>query len=113
MNEISGVPINENEPFTVTEENVFMLNDPKAVKPDERYYQGVKKVVQKLKPGVALVLHVDDKKENVEGAEKVADFKGIHFHLPQGSARKSSPQELQNALKGYKGGLQKRGVFVE
>ncbi len=111
--DLNSTPINQDEPFTITEQNIFMLNDPKAVKPNAKYYKGLKRVAQKLKPGINLVVHVDDKKENVLGAENVSGVKAILFDLPDGSARKSTPEQLDNALKGYQEGLKELGIAIK
>ncbi len=113
LNEVNGKPVDEKEAFTQVEDSVYMVNSPAGVKPHMGYYEALKKVGQKLNPDAKRFIHVDDKKENVMGAEKVDDFKGIHFNLPAGSARKSSPEELNEALKGYRKGLAELGIDVE
>ncbi len=110
LNEVNGKPIDEQEPFTQVEDMIYMVNSPTGVKPQEGYYEVLKKVGKKLNPSAKRFIHVDDRIENVEGAKKVDDFEGVHFNLPAGSARKSSPEELANALEGYKKGLEKLGI---
>ncbi len=112
LNEINGKPIDEQEPFTQMKDMIYMVNSPTGVKPQEGYYEALKKVGKKLNPSAKRFIHVDDKSENVEGAKKVDDFEAIHFNLPAGSARKSSPEELAKALEGYKKGLEKLGIDV-
>lgn len=110
---LNELPIVKGEPFTITEEKVFMLNDPKAVKPNKDYYIALRKVAKKLNPKAKRVVHVDDKKENIDGANKVDDVKGILFFLPSGSARKSTPEQIEKAVQGYKEGLKEQGISAK
>lgn len=110
LNEINGKPVDDTKPYTEVEDGVYMINSPDAVKPNTAYYEVVKQVGKKLNPNAELFIHVDDKKENIDGVEKVAAFKGIHFELPAGSARKSTPRQLARALDRYKQELMILGV---
>ncbi len=112
LNEVNGKPVDEQEPFTQVEDMIYMVNSPAGVKPQEGYYEALKKVGQKLNPDAKRFIHVDDTKGHIEGAKKVDDFEAIHFNLPAGSARKSTPEQLANALEGYKKGLEKLGIDV-
>ncbi len=112
LNEINGKQIDEQELFTQMEDKVYMINSPAGVKPQKGYYEALKEVGKKLNPSAKKFIHVDDRIKNVEGAKKVDDFEGIHFNLPAGSARKSTPEQLNDALEGYKKGLQEQGIDV-
>lgn len=110
LNTMNGIPIDDTKPYTEVEDGIYMLNDPKAVKPHPSYYEAEKLIAQTIQPDEKLIIHVDDKRENIEGADAVSGVKGIQFYLPSGSARKSSLAELARALEQYKQGLAQFGI---
>jgi len=105
----NGKEVQEDAPYTELEKGVYMLTNSKATKPSSLYYQALRRVARKIHPQARRFIHVDDKQENVGGARDV-DFEAILFNLPAGTARKSSPAELNRALDGYRKGLGKLGI---
>lgn len=82
-------------------ENIYAVSAANVKKPDAAYYQQVQAVADYIgetrKVTIKRIVFTDDKEENIDGAARYG-FKAIHFDLPAGSARKSSPEELQTAV---------------
>lgn len=90
------------------EDGVFMPTSPKGHKPHNDYYQAVKAMAKKHASKVETVIHTDDKKENITGAQK-AGLIGMLFALPEGkSARKCTTAEIAATFELWKKNIEKK-----
>lgn len=100
----------------VINENIYAATAQDAYKPHAGYYTLVKKVADYIAETkhvpVKRIIFADDKAENIQGATQ-AQMQGIHFDLPGGSARKTSPQDLQNTINKWKQDLRKHSVEIQ
>ena len=72
------------------------------------FYEALKVVGHKFVSCPALLIHTDDKIENIYGAQAVEGFAAVHFNLPNGkSARRCTEAELQAAFDHWKSEIEK------
>lgn len=100
----------------VTNENMYSATLQKAYKPRKPYYTTLKKVAKHIadQKGVLVdkIIFTDDKQENIDAAKEVG-LETIHFDLPSGSARKTSPEDLQKTVDSWKKQLNQHGVAIK
>ena len=100
----------------VVDENMYSATLQRAYKPLNTYFAALKKLVHHIaqQKGVSAdkIIFTDDKLENVDAA-KAMGIEAIHFDLPGGSARKTSPEDLQKTIKNWKTQLGKHGVSIQ
>lgn len=94
-------------------ENMYVAKQKDAYKPHDSYFRTLSDVVSYIarKKGIIVekTIFTDDKKENADAAKK-AHLDAIHFDLSGGSARKTSPEDLQKTITEWKGALKKHGI---
>lgn len=91
------------------EPGVFMPTSTKGYKPNFEYFTALKKLAKMRAPKANSFVHIDDKLENIEGAQKVKGFsKALHFKLPEDkSARRCTKEELLAAIAELKANITK------
>lgn len=93
------------------EDNIYVTRKSEDYKPAPSYFKAVEQVVKSINPQATEIIHTDDILKNIEGAQK-AGLKGIHFNLPGGSVRKTTPEDLQKTIKTWENELKVYGVPV-
>ena len=99
---VSDVPCRWSDlPYKLNEiDNIYVVHDREAYKPRAAYFKAEKWLAKKLLPGVKTIIHTDDKQNNIDGAN-AEGLVGIHFNLPDGNVRKSTPENLIRAIKAW------------
>jgi hypothetical protein len=92
-------------------ENIYAARNINDFKPHAGYFQALKHMIAKLVPYSKKIIHSDDKQENVQAAQQ-AGLHAIHFNLPTGSIRKSTPAQIAAAIDSWKGSLAELGVSI-
>ncbi|MCA9770700.1 hypothetical protein KC460_05005 [Candidatus Dependentiae bacterium] len=96
-------------------ENMYAAIDKNAYKPHKEYYEILKDLTKYIasQKGITVdsIIFTDDKKENALGANNNG-INGIHFELAGGSARKTSPEDLQKTVNNWKVQLNKKGIAL-
>lgn len=100
------------EPFfkVNTTDNIYAVSDGSS-KTDTKYFAAEKMQIKAIIPQHDKIIHVDDKKENIESAKKEG-FETIHFDLDDQSARKAGPKKVGKAVDVFKKDLSSLGVTL-
>lgn len=99
----------------VINENIYAATAQDVYKPHAGYYTLVKRVADYIAETkhvpVKRIVFTDDNVKNIEGATQ-AHIQAVHFDLPGGSARKTSPQDLQNTINKWKQDLRQHLIEI-
>jgi|GEM_PF-1547139 hypothetical protein len=86
--------------------NIYRMTDPGVAKPSITYYDAATHLIQKKKPNITKIIHIDDLAENVDGAND-ADMHGIHFNI---KVLRADPAALKAAITKLKEDLKAHGI---
>lgn len=86
--------------------NIYRMTDSGVAKPSMTYYDAATHLIQKKKPNITKIIHIDDLGENVDGANN-ADIHGIHFNI---KILKADPAALKAAIAKLKEDLKAHGI---
>lgn len=89
------------------EPGIYMPTSTQGHKIHTDYFKALKTVAHIHAPYANSFVHTDDKLENVNTARQVKLFKGVHFKLPEKSARHCSQAQLNATIAQWKTDIEK------
>ncbi len=109
-----SVNVGEAKKYVDMDDNIYMLVDPKAAKPNPLYYETLKEIEWNVfNKSPEKFVHIDDRKENTDGAKKVNQFDGIHFALPRKKVSRSTKSEISATVRNLKDSLKEKGITFQ
>ncbi len=113
LDAVDGSIVKDDSLYTKDKNNIYMITKPRIAKPSKNFYEVIRAVGQTLNPEAKIFIHIDDKDENLKGAQELDDFKTILFYLPQKKAKDSSDKEIADAIQNVKEGLKAYNITID